>query len=73
MQVDDGLRRRSRRASLGLDRLECHARGPQSGEAGVAQLMAGCVFKPPSTSGAGHDLVEAVARERLAAIGALHS
>ena len=51
---------------LGLQRLDRHARLPQAGQTGVAQLVAGAVRQPRPGPGAGDDLVQPVDRQRLA-------
>ena len=54
-------------SGLGLDGFDGHARLAQSGEAGVAQLVAGAVGQTGPHPGGADDLVEAGHRERLAA------
>src|SRR5215211_9383740 len=51
---------------LGLDGFQSHARLPQTGEAGVPQLMAGQMIYPGSTSSAVDDLIQPRRRQRSA-------
>src|SRR5450759_2176933 len=51
--------------SLGLDRLAGHPRLEQTGEAGVAQLVAGAMAKTGPLAGGAYDLVQARHREWL--------
>ena len=69
MQVEAGRLDRGV-TGLGLDGLQRHARFPQPGETGVAQLVAGCPLQPGTAPGPVEDLIQPGRRQRLAAAGA---
>ena len=56
-------------SGLGLEGLEGHARFPQSGQAGVAELVTGAMGEPGPLPRRRHDLVEAFRGERHATVG----
>ena len=70
VQIDPGRLDRGV-PGLGLDRLQRHPGLPQSGQAGVTQLVAGRVRQPRPRAGAVQHLVEAVGAQRPTPPGAL--
>src|SRR5271165_5739466 len=70
MEIDPGRGDRAV-SGLGLDGFDGHACLAQSGEAGVAQLVAGAMRQAGTLSGGPNDLVETGHRERLSATCAL--
>ncbi len=58
-------------AGLGLDGLQSHARFPQSGQTGVAELVTGRSLEPGPLSGTPHDYVDPVSSETVTPARAL--